>query len=264
MGRAWRGASADERDADTRLDGESRRAVRESGVALYAACRAVFHWAGGAGMFYGWYVVGGAFLLALWSWGLGFYGSSIYIVALGREHGWSISTVSLAITTYYLIGAGCIALIGDTMRRFGTHRVVAAGVLAMGAGVAALTVVTSVWQLYAAFAVMAFGWSCMSLAAINIIVAPWFEARRGVALSLALTGASCGGMVIAPLLLGLVEALGFAAGLRIAVAVMVATLLPVALVVLRRRPADLGVGPDGAGPAAPAAAAAEVAAPPGR
>lgn len=214
-------------------------------------------------MFYGWYVVGGAFLLALWSWGLGFYGSSIYIVALGREHGWSISTVSLAITTYYLIGAGCIALIGDTMRRFGTHRVVAAGVLAMGTGVAALTAVTSVWQLYAAFAVMAFGWSCMSLAAINIVVAPWFEARRGVALSLALTGASCGGMVIAPLLLALVEALGFAAGIRLAVAVMLATLLPVALLVLRRAPADLGVGPDGA-PAAPGPTALEVAAPPAR
>ncbi len=196
-------------------------------------------------MFYGWYVVGAAFLLALWSWGLGFYGSSIYIVALGREHGWSISTVSLAITVYYLIGAGCIALVGDTMRRFGTHRVVAAGVIAMGAGVAALTAVTAVWQLYAAFAVMAFGWSCMSLAAINIVIAPWFEARRGVALSLALTGASCGGMIIAPLLLALVDALGFAAGIRVAVGAMLATLLPVALLVLRRTPAGLGVGPDG-------------------
>jgi MFS family permease len=134
-------------------------------------------------MFHGWYVVGGVFLIAVWGWGLGFYGLGIYLVALGREHGWSISAVSVAITAYYLMGAVVTASVGDLMRRLGVSRTVAGGVIAMAAGVASLASITELWQLYAALAAMAVGWACMSGAAINIILAPWFERKRGVAVS---------------------------------------------------------------------------------
>ncbi len=149
-------------------------------------------------MFYGWYVVGGAFLVAVWAWGLAFYGLGIYLVALSREHGWSISAVSIAITAYYLMGAVVTATIGHVMRRLGPHCTVAAGVIAMAAGVASLGSIDQLWQLYLALASMAVGWAAMSGAAINILLAPWFERRRGVAVSLALTGASGGGIITAP------------------------------------------------------------------
>ena len=162
-------------------------------------------------MFYGWYVVGGAFLVAVWAWGLAFYGLGIYLVALSREHGWSISTVSIAITTYYLMGAAVTATIGHVMRRLGPHRTVVAGVIAMAAGVASLGAIDQLWQLYLALASMAVGWAAMSGAAINILLAPWFERRRGVAVSLALTGASGGGIIVAPVLLILIARSGLQA-----------------------------------------------------
>ncbi len=196
-------------------------------------------------MFYGWYVVGGAFLVAVWAWGLAFYGLGIYLVALSREHGWSISAVSIAITAYYLMGAAVTATIGHVMRRLGPHRTVAAGVIAMAAGVASLGAIDQLWQLYLALASMAVGWAAMSGAAINILLAPWFERRRGVAVSLALTGASGGGIIVAPVLLILIAHLGFTPTLRLVAAVMVLTLVPVAAVVFRRTPAQLGLGPDG-------------------
>ena len=70
----------------------------------------------------------------------------------------------------------------------------------MACGVALLALVTRPWHVYAAFAVMSVGWATMSGAAINIIVAPWFDSRRGVALNWAMNGASAGGIIIAPLL----------------------------------------------------------------
>jgi MFS family permease len=90
----------------------------------------------------------------------------------------------------------------------------------------------------------------MSGAAINIIVAPWFERRRGLALSWALNGGSSGGVVIAPVLVLAISRFGFAAGLDTAAAVMLAVLIPVAVLVLRPRrpdehdPADLRSGVD--------------------
>jgi predicted MFS family arabinose efflux permease len=118
-------------------------------------------------------------------------------------------------------------------------------VLAMALGVVALGSIDRLWQLYAALAAMALGWACMSGAAINILVAPWFIRQRGVAVSLALTGASGGGVIVAPALLALVTWWGFPAAVRKAALVMIATVVPVAAIVFRRTPESLGVGPDG-------------------
>jgi hypothetical protein len=50
--------------------------------------------------YHGWLVVAAAFLLALYGFGLGFYGPGIYLVALNTLHGWPISELSSAITAY--------------------------------------------------------------------------------------------------------------------------------------------------------------------
>ena len=44
--------------------------------------------------FHGWNVVGATFVMALLSFGLGFYGLSVYVATLQRLHGWSASVVS--------------------------------------------------------------------------------------------------------------------------------------------------------------------------
>jgi MFS family permease len=196
-------------------------------------------------VFHGWYVVACAFLIAVWGWGLGFYGLGIYLVGLRDAHGWSTAFISSAITVYYLIGAGLVSLLGAAMRRVGIVPTVVTGLLAMAASVVAVTIVTRPWHLYAALALMAVGWSAMSGATVNLLIAPWFERRRGLAISLAFTGASAGGVLVAPLMLWLIGRFGFAGGVRLAAAVMLAVLLPAVLVVLRRTPEQLGVGPDG-------------------
>ena len=81
------------------------------------------------------------------------------------------------------------------------------------------------------------GAAAMSGAAVNIIVAPWFERRRGLALSWAMNGGSAGGVLLAPLLIVSISQFGFAVGLDIAAALMLAFLIPVTMLLLRpRRP----------------------------
>jgi len=78
----------------------------------------------------------------------------------------------------------------------------------------------------------------MSGAAINIIVAPWFDTRRGLAVSWVLNGASAGGIIIAPLLTFLTARFGFAFAIVSISASMLAILIPVEMVVLRPRRTD--------------------------
>ena len=195
--------------------------------------------------FYGWTVVGGTFVMALLSFGLGFYGLTVYVATLQRLHGWSASTVSAPVTVYYLAGALLTAAIGDVYERLGPRTVVAGGSIAMAAGMAALGIVTQPWHLYPAFLVMSVGWGAMSGAAINIILAPWFQRRRGLVVSLAFNGATLGGVLVAPALIPLIGLVGFARALATAALVLLVVLLAVATRVMRRGPETLGIGPDG-------------------
>jgi hypothetical protein len=109
------------------------------------------------------------------------------------------------------------------------------GTVAMACGTMLLAHVTRPWQVYAAFAVMSAGWATMSGAAINIIVAPWFDRRRGLAVSWALNGASAGGVIIAPLL---TIRFGFAIAVESVTGSMLAILIPVTVFVLRPKRID--------------------------
>src|SRR5438093_1847884 len=196
--------------------------------------------------FYGWNVVGATFVVALFSFGLGFYGLSVYLATLQRLHGWSAAAVSAPVTVYYVAGALLTTAIGHLYERFGPRIVVAGGAAAMAAGVAALGIVTRPWQLYPTFLVMSVGWGAMSGAAINIILAPWFQRRRGLVVSIAFNGATLGGVIIAPALIPLIDAVGFPRALATAAFVLLVVLVAVAAGVMRRGPEELGLGPDGA------------------
>ena len=164
-----------------------------------------------ASLYHGWLVVAAAFLVAMYGFGLGFYGPGIYLVALEAGHGWSTVELSPAITVYYVLGAAWLLFcVGPLFDRRGARTVVALGTAAMACGVVLLASTTRLWQVYAAFAAMSVGWATMSGAAITIIVAPWFDRRRGLAVSWSLNGGSAGGVVIAPLLTVLIARFGLA------------------------------------------------------
>src|SRR5215813_7030483 len=207
--------------------------------------------------FHGWNVVAATFVMALLSFGLGFYGLSVYVATLQRVHGWSASVVSAPVTVYYVAGALLTVVMADLYARFGPRSVVATGGVAMAAGLLLLGRVATPWQLYPAFLLMSAGWGAMSGAAINIILAPWFERRRGLAISIAFNGATLGGVLVASPLISLIGAVGLPRALAMAALAMLAVMVGVALGILRRGPDDIGLGPDGdsrgAAPARPTA-----------
>lgn len=196
------------------------------------------------GYFHGWNVVGATFVMAFFSFGLGFYGLSVYVATLQTLHGWSASAVSTPVTVYYIAGALLTVVAGNLYERFGPCLVVTLGSAAMAAGIAGLGRVVEPWQLYPTFLLMSAGWGVMSGAAINIILAPWFERRRGLAVSIAFNGATLGGVFVAPALIPLIGAVGFMHALGLT-AVLLVVVLASAARIMRRGPAELGLGPDG-------------------
>lgn len=203
--------------------------------------------------YHGWWVVLCTFVVALYGWGLGFYGLSLYLVALHKAHGWSPATISSAITFYYVAGAFLVMQVGDVIQKHGARPVVTIGAALMGLGVLGLTIIDRPWQLYVAIALMIPGWAAMGGGSINTIIAQWFNRRRGLAASLALNGATCGGLLFAPAFAWAIDALGFAHACLAAVIVVLATLWPFALFALRpRRPDEHDEGDEPTAAAEPA------------
>ena len=202
--------------------------------------------------FHGWYVVACCFGIALFGWGLGFYGPSVYLVRLGEAHGWSAGAISAALTFYNLVMAALVMHVGDAIARWGARRVILAGSLGLGVGAACLPVVDALWQLYVALFVMALCYGVSGGAAISAILAEWFDAKRGFAISVALMGASAAGIVITPTMIWLTGRFGFALGLWLMIATMCALLWLTVLATLRRpRAGDGAEATVGDGVAAP-------------
>jgi hypothetical protein len=85
--------------------------------------------------FYGWRVVGAAFVLAVFGWGMGFYGPPIFLSVIGETRGWPLAVVSTAVTVHFLIGALVGANLPACYRRFGAPLSTKVAGLCLAAGV---------------------------------------------------------------------------------------------------------------------------------
>ena len=184
----------------------------------------------------GWPVVLACFCAATFAWGFGFYGQSVYLAELQRAHGWPASLIASATTVYYLAGAFMLTLVHRVIGWVGPRIMLAAGAVILGGGVIGLSRAQAPWQLYACSLVMAAGWACTTTTAIATTLAQWFDRRRGMAISLALNGASTGGFIIAPLLVQFGHGMGLEQAVPILVLAALAILLPVVLAGVGRPP----------------------------
>ncbi|HEY7549112.1 MAG TPA: MFS transporter [Hyphomicrobiaceae bacterium] len=198
-----------------------------------------------AAPFHGWRVVGAAFTLAVFGWGVGFYGPPVYLHAVRDATGWPLALVSTAVTVHFLIGAIAVASLPALHRRFGVAAVTKAGALALGLGVYGWAVAREPWQLFAALVLSGAGWAATGAAAINAIVAPWFVRRRPAALAMAYNGASVGGIAFSPLWVAAIGALGFPAAAALVGAAMAITVWVLADLLFARGPQQMGLAPDG-------------------
>ena len=197
-------------------------------------------------IFYGWRIVAVCLVASVFANALGLFGAGVYLHALVEQKGWPTGLVSGAITLFYVMSALLLIPVGEILGRFGPQPIFALGISALAGGVAAIGHVAAPWQTYAAFLVMGVGWACLSMTAVATTLAPWFERHQGRAVSIASLGASVGGLAGVPVLLFGIDRLGFAATTTVGAASALLLMLPLAAFVLKRRPQDMGLLPDGA------------------
>jgi len=187
----------------------------------------------------GWRAVFACYMAAVFCWGFGLYGHGVYLAELHRLYGWPTSLIASATTAFYLATAALVVFVSDAITRLGPKRVMLIGGSCFAIAVALLAVINAPWQLFAAYLIMAIGAASMHVGAISNVVGLWFDRRRGLALSLALNGASSGGILVTPVLVLAIAHYGFADAM-LGSAVLIAVVL---LLALMPGPAPQSAGP---------------------
>jgi MFS family permease len=216
-------------------------------------------------VFFGWRVVGTAFVVAVFGFGINFYGPPIFLQVLHKSRGWPVSLISVAITVHFLVGAIVVANLAGLHRRFGIIAITRAGALLTALGFVGWAFAREPWQLFLATPISGAGWGMTSAAALNAMVVPWFNRRRPMALGMAFNGGSMGGVLFSPLWVLLIAQIGILRATLLAGSAMALVLWFLAGRYLGRSPAAMGLVPDGnrpdgnRGDAQPSAAARSVA-----
>jgi MFS family permease len=173
----------------------------------------------------------------------------VMVAPLTAEFGWSIGTISVALSVNLALFGLTAPFAAALMERFGVRRVVAGALLMVALGSGLTVFVTASWQLVLLWGVIVgLGTGSMAMALVATVVGRWFVARRGLVSGILTAASATGQLVFLPLIAHVVESGGWrAASLTVSAAALV--VVPVVLLFLRERPADLGELPYGGTPA---------------
>ncbi|MGI9611694.1 MAG: MFS transporter [Acidimicrobiales bacterium] len=144
----------------------------------------------------------------MFAWGTAFYGLGFYLLRLSELRGWSIAEISNVVFVFYLAAVVLSFWVSKQLARRGPRAVIALGAVAMGLALLAMPHVSNLALLVVVFLVLSLGWSATNSNPISTTVLAWFPNGQRQ-LSIALVGASLGGIVLIPVLGDLDQRFGF-------------------------------------------------------
>lgn len=195
--------------------------------------------------FYGWKVVIAILFILTFVSGLSFYNHAVILNALSLKPQFSVQSVSLAVSIFFLSGGVAGLWVAKLLQDFDPRFCICMGAIFSAAALTSLALVESIWQLYLAYIFFGVGFSASGLIPGTTLVTRWFHRRRAMALSIASTGLSLGGVVITPVCALLVETFGLNRAAPIMGAMYLLGVVPVALIWLRPHPQYMGQQVDG-------------------
>ncbi|MFC2051982.1 MFS transporter [Chloroflexota bacterium] len=195
------------------------------------------------GIFYGWWIVGAAFFLALYTDGAVFWGFTAVFEPIVNEFGWSYTQISLAASIRVLGMALFVPFIGLFVDRWGPRRLLSGGAIVAGLGLMFFSRITSLGMFYGAFALVSLGISACSSTVWTAAIANWFRRKVGRAIGIMACGWGCSPLLV-PVIVRLIDEFDWRMTMAILAVGMLVIFLPLSLL-FRHKPEQYGYQPDG-------------------
>jgi MFS family permease len=196
-------------------------------------------------IFYGWYVLAASFFLLFFQSGARF-SFGIMFKPMIAELGWNRTSISSVFFLHMVFFALALSVAGKLYDRYGPRWVIFVSTVLLAGGYMCTALVRSLWQFYLFYGILAaVGTGGASVPLIASLMSKWFEKRRGLAISLALSGTCLGQFVLVPIFNRFVLTYSWRTSyLFIGLVILVLNTL-LALAVIKGDPVDLGFKPYG-------------------
>ena len=195
-------------------------------------------------IFYGWIIVAAAFVTMA----IGVNARtafSLLFPPILAEYTWDRAAVAGVFSFGFLASALVSPFVGRMVDSKGPRLVVLCGVVVLVLGLSLATLAREIWQFYATLGLLVgVGGNLLGYGVQSVILPAWFVRRRGLAIGIAFSGVGIGSIVLLPWLQVLIEDDGWRRAC-LALALIAAVLLFPLNLLLRRKPQDLGLYPDG-------------------
>lgn len=206
---------------------------------------ASYHWSSRLPFYYGWLIIAVAFVTMA----IGVSARtafSLLMPPLIDEFGWDRGLAAGAFSFGFLVSAILSPIVGRVIDTRGPRIVILVGVMLMSVGLLLAPFIRTPWEFYASLGVLVgAGANMMTYTAHSQFLPNWFVRRRALAISIAFAGAGVGGIVLLPWLQTIIVGEGWRAACTVIGLLALLVVAPLTLLV-RKRPEDIGLLPDGA------------------
>jgi MFS family permease len=200
-------------------------------------------------IFYGYWVLTACFVLNVICSGCGPISFSFFVTSLQRSLDWSRTEIMTAFTVFFICLAIGQPLAGRLVHRYGSRRVIVLGALLSAVGYFLVSQMNSLWQYYLSYSLIGFGVAASGPVITTLVVSNWFVRRRGMAIGAISMGAGTAGLLFTPVVIVyMLPNLGWSNTFLVFAAITALISIPLAAMVIRTRPADIGLLPDGGSP----------------
>ena len=200
-------------------------------------------------IFYGWWIVLAGSISQAYTSGTFWQGFGAFFDPIIDQFGWSRALTAGAMSLQRTESGAISPFVGWFVDKFGPRNVMLFGTFLTALGFILLSRIQELWQFYAAFLVLTIGLSFGTFLIVTTAVANWFVESRSKALSFTMAGSGLGGVLV-PVIIWLIATTDWRTGLVVVAIGYLVIGIPVSFV-MKSRPEDYGLLPDGALPEEP-------------
>jgi len=196
-------------------------------------------------IFYGWYILSASFVILFLTTGARF-SFGVAFKSLMAEFGWNRGTVSLVFFINMTAYALSLIIAGRAYDRYGPKWVIVISTILLSAGFMSVSFIDTLWQFFICYGLLAaIGMSGTTVPLFAALMSKWFIKRRGLAVSLGLTGSCMGQFVLVPIFTIMVLRYGWRTSYFCLSLVMLVVIITLAVTVIKGDPEDFGLEPYG-------------------
>jgi MFS family permease len=185
----------------------------------------------------GWFIVASLFFTLILVFGSGYNTVSVFVPALLRGFPkWSRAQVSLLPSMLALSAGLGVIPAGWLLDRVEARVVMIFGALISGGAFLVASQLNSLGGMVAAYMVLGVGIAAATVLPSSLVIANWFQARRGLAMGIAISGTTVGGMVMTLVGSHVIQTWGWRAAYVALGTPMIVVVIPLVALMVHSRP----------------------------